>query len=198
MKFFPLLVLASAAAGIARGSPFGLGGLGGDTGGGDKGGDKLGGGAFPFVTTETVTTTITTDSFCYTTDKKLLGPKTKACQKRRAIETTSIMGMRAAKELAHAISPSPSQAKRKGDEADLGLAAGQSENPREGRFCCYAVTKTETSTIYLITATTTVTFKCTPTSSILNLCTGGDKKKGLGDKLSLDALTGLKDHGKRK
>ena len=49
MKFFPLLVLASAAAGIARGSPFGLGGLGGDTGGGDKGGDKLGGGAFPFV-----------------------------------------------------------------------------------------------------------------------------------------------------
>ncbi len=32
------------------------------------------------------------------------------------------------------------------------------------------VTKTEVSTIYEFTATTAITFKCTPSSSILNLC----------------------------
>jgi hypothetical protein len=48
--------------------------------------------------------------------------------------------------------------------------AQQSPNPRDGRFCCYAVTKTETSTEFSFSAVTTVTFKCTPASSILNLC----------------------------
>ena len=44
-------------------------------------------------TTETYTQTITTDSYCYTTDKKLLGPKTKECTKKRAIDTAGIMGV---------------------------------------------------------------------------------------------------------
>ena len=70
--------------------------------------------------------------------------------------------------MAHAISPSSTRPKR-GEEADL--APGQSENPRDPRFCCYAVTKTETSTVFQITATTTVTFKCTPAVPILNMCT---------------------------
>ena len=72
-------------------------------------------------------------------------------------------------EVAHAIAPTVTQVKKRGDEADL--TPGQSENSkRDPRFCCYAVTKTETSTVFQITATTTVTFKCTPAVPILNMC----------------------------
>ena len=44
-------------------------------------------------TTETFTTTISTDRYCYTTEKKLLGPKTKECESKRAIDTAIIMGL---------------------------------------------------------------------------------------------------------
>ena len=45
-------------------------------------------------TTETFTRTVVTDSYCYTTQKKLLGPKTKECKGSRAIDTSHIMGLR--------------------------------------------------------------------------------------------------------
>ena len=44
-------------------------------------------------TTETYTQTVVTDSYCYTTEKKLLGPKTKECSRRRAIDTSNIFGI---------------------------------------------------------------------------------------------------------
>ena len=44
-------------------------------------------------TTETFTRTVVTDSYCYTTEKKLLGPKTKECSRRRAIDTSNIFGI---------------------------------------------------------------------------------------------------------
>jgi len=139
----------------------------------DGGGIKPGGGSFPFVTTETFTRTVVTDSYCYTTEKKLLGPKTKECSRRRAIDTSNIFGIAAGEEVANAIAPTVTQVKP--EEKTALDASRQSENPREGKFCCYAVTKTETSTVFSITATTTVTFKCTPSSSILNMCDGGKK-----------------------
>ena len=71
-------------------------------------------------------------------------------------------------QVAKSIAPTVTQVK---PEEETALdASGKSENPREGKFCCYAVTKTETSTVFRITATTTVTFKCTPSMSILNMC----------------------------
>ena len=71
-------------------------------------------------------------------------------------------------EVANVIAPTVTQVK---PEEETALdASRQSQNPREGKFCCYAVTKTETETVFKITATTTVTFKCTPQSSILNMC----------------------------
>jgi len=152
--------------------------LGGGGGGADD--IKPGGGSFPFVTTETVTRTIVTDSYCYTTEKKLLGPKTKECKGSRAIDTSHIMGLPAGDQVAKSIAPTVTQVK---PEEETALdASGQSENPREGKFCCYAVTKTETSTVFRITATTTVTFKCTPSMSILNMCDGSKKdSKPFGD-----------------
>jgi hypothetical protein len=135
------------------------------------------------VTTETLTVTVVTDSHCFTTDKKLLGPKTKECTKKRAIDISSIEGL-TQEEASQSIKPSVTR-----KEAETGLAViGTSKAlTREERFCCYAVTKTETSTIYQITATTTVTFKCTPSSSILNMCDEGDKK----DKPFKDKFTDL-------
>ena len=56
------------------------------------------------------------------------------------------------------------------EEETAALSSGQSENPRNGRFCCYVVTKTDTETSYVITATTSVTLKCTPARSILPMC----------------------------
>ena len=44
-------------------------------------------------TTETMTKTISTDRYCYTTEKKLLGPKTKECSEKRSIDTSIIMGL---------------------------------------------------------------------------------------------------------
>jgi len=146
-------------------------------GGGGDGGKKPGGGSFPFVTTETFTRTITTDSFCYTTDKKLLGPKTKECTRKRAIDTSNIMGLDAGSEVANAIAPTVTQVR---PEEETALDNTKSSNPRDAKFCCYAVTKTETETVFKITATTTVTFKCTPASSILNMCDGDGKKGGFG------------------
>ena len=70
-------------------------------------------------------------------------------------------------EVAHAIAPTVTQVR---EEDETALDNTKSANPREGKFCCYAVTKTETETVFKITATTTVTFKCTPASSILNMC----------------------------
>ena len=139
-------------------------------------------------TTETFTRTVVTDSYCYTTEKKLLGPKTKESSRRRAIDTSNIFGIgefcafmkiyvmkklelsliAAGDEVANAISPTVTQVKPEEDTAID--ASRQSQNPREGKFCCYAVTKTETETVFSITATTTVTFKCTPAMSILNMC----------------------------
>merc|ERR1712027_79788 len=77
----------------------------------DGGGIKPGGGSFPFVTTETFTQTVVTDSYCYTTEKKLLGPKTKECSRRRAIDTSNIFGIAAGDEVANAISPTVTQVK---------------------------------------------------------------------------------------
>merc|ERR1711879_79013 len=166
-----LLIVAVAA----NANPLLLGG-----GGGGADGIKPGGGSFPFVTTETVTRTIVTDSYCYTTQKKLLGPKTKECKGSRAIDTSHIMGLPAGDQVAKSIAPTVTQVK---PEEETALdASGKSENPREGKFCCYAVTKTETSTVFRITATTTVTFKCTPSMSILNMCDGSKKdSKPFGD-----------------
>merc|ERR1719507_1853773 len=158
-----LAVVATATA-----NPLFGGGLGGDTDG-----KKPGAGSFPFVTTETYTQTITTDSFCYTTDKKLLGPKTKECTRKRAIDTSNIMGLDAGSEVANAIAPTVTQVR---PEDETALDGAQSQNPRDAKFCCYAVTKTETETVFKITPTTTVTFKCTPASSILNMCDGSGKK----------------------
>jgi len=143
------------------------------------------------LTTETFTTTISTDRYCYTTEKKLLGPKTKECESKRAIDTAIIMGLKADTEkVAEAIRPT--NAVQKAPEEESALSSGQSENPRNGRFCCYVVTKTDTMTSYVITATTSVTLKCTPARSILPMCSGDDKKGGLkdkfdfGDKLDFD------------
>jgi len=160
-----LVVVTAATANPLFGD--GLGGGGGD------GGKKPGGGSFPFVTTETFTRTITTDSFCFTTDKKLLGPKTKECTRKRAIDTSNIMGLTAESEVANAIAPTVTQVR---PEDETALDGAQSQNPRDAKFCCYAVTKTETETVFKITATTTVTFKCTPAKSILNMCDGSGKK----------------------
>jgi hypothetical protein len=45
-------------------------------------------------TTETLTTTVTTNSYCYTTEKKLLLiGGTKACSRKRAIDVSSIKGL---------------------------------------------------------------------------------------------------------
>merc|ERR1739844_519445 len=74
-------------------------------------------------------------------------------------------------------------------EEETALDNTKSSNPRDAKFCCYAVAKTETSTVYKITATTTVTFKCTPTSSILNMCSG--------DKKNFDKFTDLFDKDKK-
>ena len=64
----------------------------------------------------------------------------------------------------------PTSAVQKASEAETALSSGQSENPRNGRFCCYVVTKTDTMTSLVITATTSVTLKCTPARSILPMC----------------------------
>ena len=144
-------------------------------------------------TTETTTKTIRTDRYCYTTEKKLLGPKTKECTRKRAIDTALIMGLgkggrpSALRRLGGILLSSgtisepadsakvaaairPTNAVQKAPEAHEEVMSGQSANPRDGRFCCYVVTKTDTETSYIITATTTVTLKCTPARSILPMC----------------------------
>ena len=73
----------------------------------------------------------------------------------------------AGSEVAHAIAPTVTQVR---PEEETALDNTKSSNPRDAKFCCYAVTKTETETVFKITATTTVTFKCTPSKSILNMC----------------------------
>ena len=75
----------------------------------------------------------------------------------------------AAAEVARAISPTAPKVDSEEDEAFV--SPSQSENPRGriGRFM-YMVTSTRTKTVYKITATTAVTFVCTPKSSILNMC----------------------------
>ena len=81
----------------------------------------------------------------------------------------------AAAAVARAISPSAPLARAEGHDDDGGedaasLSPTQSANPRRrGRFL-YMVTSTRTETVYKITATTAVTFICTPSSSILNMC----------------------------
>ena len=78
----------------------------------------------------------------------------------------------AAAAVARAISPSAPLAKAEdGEGGDVAaLSPTQSANPRRrGRFL-YMVTSTRTETVYKITATTAVTFICTPSSSILNAC----------------------------
>ena len=72
-------------------------------------------------------------------------------------------------KVAAAIRPSNAVQKTPEREEDA-VMSGQSPNPRDGRFCCYVVTKTDTETSYVITATTTVTLKCTPARSILPMC----------------------------
>ena len=76
----------------------------------------------------------------------------------------------AAAEVARAISPSAPKVDHSGEETAF-LSPSQSENPRarKGRFM-YLATSTKTETVYKITATTAVTFICTPKSSILNMC----------------------------
>ena len=74
-----------------------------------------------------------------------------------------------ADKIAEAIKPTSAVLKAPEEESSA-LSSGQSENPREGRFCCYVVTKTDTETSYVITATTSVTLKCTPARSILPEC----------------------------
>ena len=79
----------------------------------------------------------------------------------------------AAAEVARAISPSAPKVDHSEGEAAAAalLSPSQSENPkaRKGRFM-YLATSTKTETVYKITATTAVTFICTPKSSILNMC----------------------------
>ena len=74
-----------------------------------------------------------------------------------------------AEKIAEAIKPTSAVLKAPEEESSA-LSSGQSENPRNGRFCCYVVTKTDTETSYVITATTSVTLKCTPARSILPEC----------------------------
>jgi hypothetical protein len=129
------------------------------------------------ITTEMVTTTITTNSFCYMTEKKLL-KKTKECSKKRAIDISQIRGLDQAE--VQRILPSVTNPKGPAPEESPIIW----NHARGARFL-YPVTKTETSTMYDITATTTVVFKCTPASSILNLCEGGDDG-GFFDKFDKD------------
>ena len=77
----------------------------------------------------------------------------------------------AAAEVARAISPSAPKVDHSGEEEAAFVSPSQSENPRarKGRFM-YLATSTKTETVYKITATTAVTFICTPKSSILNMC----------------------------
>ena len=77
----------------------------------------------------------------------------------------------AAAEVARAISPSAPKVDHSEEEAPTFVSPSQSENPRarKGRFM-YLATSTKTETVYKITATTAVTFICTPKSSILNMC----------------------------
>lgn len=177
-------------------------------------------GLWPFVTHVTRTQIISTDSYCFRTRSKTvpivgftlpnnLGPKTitSQCRKKRAIDTASIMGESAAAEVARAISPSATRMEAE-DEGEAFVTPSQSENPtRRGRFM-YMVTSTRTKTVYKITATTAVTFICTPRSSILNMCPGAgdpgqlnilgqvvDKKKAQ-IKALLDQIKNLKDQVK--
>merc|ERR1712039_914552 len=82
------------------------------------------------------------------------------------------------------------------------MGPSQSENPtRRGRFL-YMVTSTKTETVYMITATTAVTFVCTPKSSILNKCPGAGDPGQLNivgqtkDKIKnlKDQVKGVKDN----
>ena len=77
----------------------------------------------------------------------------------------------AAAEVARAISPSAPKVDHSKEEEAAFVSPSQSENPRarKGRFM-YLATSTKTETVYKITATTAVTFICTPKSSILNMC----------------------------
>ena len=77
----------------------------------------------------------------------------------------------AAAEVARAISPSAPKVDHSKEEETAFVSPSQSENPRarKGRFM-YLATSTKTETVYKITATTAVTFICTPKSSILNMC----------------------------
>merc|ERR1712226_426592 len=101
------LLCLFAVVAAASANPLLLGGNNDDSGGGIK----PGGGSFPFVTTETFTRTVVTDSYCYTTEKKLLGPKTKECSRKRAIDTSNIFGIAAGDEVANVIAPTVTQGK---------------------------------------------------------------------------------------
>ena len=73
-------------------------------------------------------------------------------------------------DLRDLIEPSP-PTERDEREENRGLT---SSNRREGRLFVapyvYPVTKTETKTQVVVTGTTTVTFKCTPTKEIIPPC----------------------------
>jgi len=132
--------------------------------------------------------------------KPLIGPLigqkgTTQCGKARAIETSGIKGLDAEKLL---ISPSATLADARGGKpmSQLDSAAPTASSHRQGRpinikfdkivnnkgsftdlfkpdLNLYVLTKTETSTKYVFKETTTVTFECTPKTSILDKCKGG-------------------------
>ena len=72
------------------------------------------------------------------------------------------------------IVPSHPTAERKREDNNHELTSAANHRHREGRLFIapypYPVTKTETKTKVVVTGTTTVTFKCTPGTSIMPAC----------------------------
>jgi hypothetical protein len=129
------------------------------------------------ITTETATVTSTTVLFCFTTEKKLLKKTTQCARKKRAIEVTGIHGNMFVDEEDLRDLIRPSQTSEKSAEEEL--TPTNDFQGRKARFL-YAVTKTEKITEMSYTATTAITFKCTPAETVIPACgssEGGDKFK---------------------
>jgi hypothetical protein len=137
------------------------------------------------VTTESIIVTNSGILYCYTTEKKLLAKTTECARKKKAIEINGIKGLVDDAQLALLIRPTKMTAYKQ----PL-LEGTNQENHRKERFL-YVVTKTETENTMIYTATTAITFKCTPAVEVMPECDDMDDDKKGDLKGKFDKLLGI-------
>ena len=119
---------------------------------------------FFFVTTSSVTQSVTSATLCYKTDALALGQTAKpACRKKRSLFRTA----RLPKDMIQASHPArEDQVESPEDEPSSYMADG-----REGRFLLYWITTTTRSTTTIYSTTITISdVDCTVNSSLMEEC----------------------------